>query len=161
MSLELKAPSPPTPLPRGERGATIYAPWRLPCAAARCRCTAAGSLARRPGLRNLSALELYKDPVTDVGVTEFREFKNLTQLTLTTTRVTDAGLKEIGQLTSLKTLFLGGTQVTDIGLEQLKQLTNLTYLDLNGYAGHGSRRQRSQQTPAPSGNQKPLMPAHV
>jgi hypothetical protein len=69
-------------------------------------------------------------PLTDAGLSAFRDVKHLTSLNLSFTPITDAGLANFKDSKGLKHLNLNGTKVTDIGLANLKDCADLSSLYL-------------------------------
>jgi hypothetical protein len=85
--------------------------------------------AEAPG-KPVVAVDLYRTPVSDVGLAHLKGLANLETLFLYRTRITDGGLAHLKGLAKLQTLSLSGTEVTDGGLAHLKGLANLRTLYL-------------------------------
>jgi hypothetical protein len=72
-------------------------------------------------LKNLQALNLEFDKITDAGLKDLAPLTNLHLLKLAGTPISDAGLKEVVGHKHLHTLWLGGTNVTPEGVAALRK----------------------------------------
>lgn len=76
-------------------------------------------------MKSLKRLNLWRDPVTDTGVSELAGLSELQWLNLDNTQLTDAGLVHLSQLDRLTFLHLGSTSVSDAGMPSLLGLKAL------------------------------------
>jgi Leucine Rich repeat len=81
-------------------------------------------------LRDLDALHLWSEYVTDKQLAFLKVLKSLKSLDLGRTAITSRGLEYIGNLTSLTNLNLEGTGVTNSAMGHLRQLCRLETLNL-------------------------------
>src|SRR5262249_61646814 len=84
------------------------------------------------GLTDLVELALFRNPISDTGLSSLRGLTNLTELDLEGTNVTDAGLPSLAGLKRLETLNLRHTSVTTPGLRPLKGSTGIKRLWTDG-----------------------------
>jgi Leucine Rich repeat len=75
-------------------------------------------------LRELEALYVDGNDVTDLGLAHLKSLTTLRSLYLQGTGVTDTGLKHLKTMKSLEALNLENTRVTTAGVEQLKRELN-------------------------------------
>jgi len=76
--------------------------------------------------KHLVSLNLSFTQVTDAGVAHFKDCKGLTFLNLNSTKVSNTGVLQFKDCSSLKALYLNGTGVTDAGLLAFKDLSGVT-----------------------------------
>ncbi len=89
-------------------------------------------LANFRGCEHLTSLHLHSAEVGDAGLAHFKECKKLTYLALVEMRVTDAGLGHFKGCADLAVLNLYRTPTGDAGLAHFKECKNLTTLNLGG-----------------------------
>jgi hypothetical protein len=82
-------------------------------------------------LKQLDALSVSYNRITDEGLKQLDGLRSLKTLELAYTLVTDAGLRSLANLQELETLDLEGTRITDAGLASLKGLKGLKLLRLD------------------------------
>ncbi len=80
-----------------------------------------GMLRHLATMEKLETLRIPHNPITDHGLSEFKQIKSLKTLDIRATKVTDKGLLELKQIKALRTLDLRETTVTAAGVADLQQ----------------------------------------
>ncbi|WP_254512977.1 hypothetical protein [Anatilimnocola floriformis] len=80
--------------------------------------------------RRLTELNLWKQPMTDLGLLLVSQNSDLRALELDDTGISDDGLRHLASLRKLEVLSLSGTQITSVGMKHLMPLQRLEILDL-------------------------------
>src|SRR5207253_5679619 len=95
------------------------------------------------GIRQMEAIILGGDDVTDAGMKTLAQCQSLDSVTLMTKKVSDAGVKELAALPKLQTLYLMGMTLTGSAFEAFagsKTLETVTLELVDGFTDDGARQ---------------------